>query len=101
LVLFAHNGIYDADALSRRSEPLQSSDIASSDTVYVNPVDLISIGFKPGDLVSVEQDGRFVELTLATSDKLPEGSAMVSMGRTANLNLNASDLSVGIIGVQS
>jgi len=100
LALYAHNGIYDTDALSRRSKPLQDSAIATSDTVYVNAKDLLSIGFKPGDLVSVEQDGRYAELTLATSEDLPEGSAMLNMGRETTLNINASDLNVSIIGVQ-
>ena len=67
----------------------------------MNPKDLLSIGFKPGDMVSVEQDGRYAELTLATTEEVPEGSAMVHMGRLATLNLNASELNVGIIGVQS
>ena len=101
LTLFAYQGIYDGDALTRRSDPLQKSAIASSDTVYVNPKDLLSIGFKPGELVSVEQDGRYAELTLATSEQLPEGSALVYMGRSSTLNLNASELNVSIIGVQS
>ena len=101
LTLYAHNGIYDTDALSRRSEPLQNSAISTSDTVHINSKDLLSIGFKPGDLVSVEQAGRYAELTLATSEDLPEGSAMINMGREATLNLNASDLNVSIIGVQS
>lgn len=101
LTLFAYQGIYDSDALVRRSEPLQSSPIASSDTVYVNPKDLLSIGFEPGQMVSVEQSGRYAELTLATSEDLPEGSAMLNVGRASTLNLNASDLNVSIIGVQS
>ncbi len=101
LALFANNGIYDSDPLVRRSGPLQNSGLASSDTVFVNSKDLISIGFEAGSLVSVEQDGRYAELTLAVSDEVPEGSAVVNMGRTASLSLDASDLNVGIIGVQS
>jgi NADH-quinone oxidoreductase subunit G len=101
LVLYSHQGIYDGDALVRRSAPLQSSTLATSDTVYVSPNDLISIGFNAGDLVSVEQDGRFAELTLAVSTHIPEGSAMVNMGKLSALNLDASNLNVGIIGAQS
>ncbi len=101
LVLFAQQGIYDTDALTRRSAPLQNSALASSDAVYVNEKDLLSIGFAPGDLVTVEQNGRFAELTLSISDELPEGSAMVAIGREATLNLNAVELNVSIIGVQS
>jgi NADH-quinone oxidoreductase subunit G len=101
LVLYGHQGIYDGDALVRRSAPLQSSTLATSDTVYVSPNDLISIGFNAGDLVSVEQDGRFAELTLAVSTHIPEGSAMVNMGKLSALNLDASNLNVGIIGAQS
>lgn len=101
LALFASQGIYDVDMLTRRSKPLQDSPIASSDVVVVNPNDLISIGFQEGDLVSVEQDGRHAELTLSVSDKVPEGSAMINIGRTSALNLNAGDLNVGIIGAQS
>jgi len=101
LALFANNGIYDSDPLTRRSEPLQSSPLATSDSVYVNPKDLISIGFNEGDLVTVEQEGRYAELTLAVTSAVAEGTAMVNMGRTSTLNLNASELNVSIIGVQS
>ncbi|GAA4819009.1 NADH-quinone oxidoreductase [Marinicella pacifica] len=101
LVLFAHQGIYDGDALVRRSRPLQESKIATADNVYVNPGDLLSIGFAAGDLVSVEQNGRYAELTLATDEAVPAGSAVVPMGRSATLNINAGELSVSIIGAQS
>ncbi len=101
LVLFANQSIYDTDPLTRRSEPLQNSPLASSDTVYVNPNDLLSIGFNEGDLVSVEQDGRYAELTLATSSSVTESTAMVNMGRASALNLNSAELNVSIIGVQS
>ncbi|MGJ8663085.1 MAG: NADH-quinone oxidoreductase subunit NuoG [Marinicella sp.] len=101
LALFASTGIYDTDSLVRRSSPLQNSALATSDTVFVNPKDLLSIGFNAGDMVSVEQDGRYTELTLAVTDDVPEGSAMVNMGRTSAININASELSVSIIGVQS
>lgn len=101
LALYASAGIYDSDALVRRSKPLQNSALATSDTVYVNANDLISIGFNAGELVTVEQDGRYAELTLAVTDEVPEGSAMVNFGRTSTLNLNASELNVSIIGAQS
>jgi NADH dehydrogenase/NADH:ubiquinone oxidoreductase 75 kD subunit (chain G) len=101
LVLFAHHGIYDGDALVRRSRPLQESKLATADTVYVNPGDLLSIGFAAGDLVSVEQNGRYAELTLATDEAVPAGSAVIHMGRVSTLNINAGELSVSIIGAQS
>jgi NADH-quinone oxidoreductase subunit G len=101
LVLFPHHGIYDGDALVRRSQPLQTSHLATADTVYVNPGDLLSIGFAAGDLVSVEQNGRYAELTLATDEAVPAGSAVISMGRVSTLNMNAGELSVSIIGAQS
>jgi len=101
LVLFPHHGIYDGDALVRRSQPLQTSHLATADTVYVNPGDLLSIGFAAGDLVSVEQNGRYAELTLATDEAVPTGSAVINMGRVSTLNMNAGELSVSIIGAQS
>ncbi len=101
LTLLAHTSIYDVDALTRRSKPLQETVLASSDTVFVNPADLASIGFAAGDLVSVEQDGRFSELTLSTCDFVSAGSAQVYMGRSSSLNLNANDLCISIIGAQS
>jgi NADH-quinone oxidoreductase subunit G len=101
LVLFAHHGIYDGDALVRRSQALQTSKLATADTVYVNPGDLLSIGFEAGELVSVEQNGRYAELTLATDDAVPAGSAVIHMGRVSTLNINAGELSVSIIGAQS
>jgi NADH-quinone oxidoreductase subunit G len=101
LALYAHRGIYDGDQLTRRSVPLQESVLATDDSVTVNPTDLISIGFQAGDLVSVEQDGRFAELTLCVSEHVPEGSAVVNLGRTSSLNLDAGELNVGIIGAQS
>jgi len=101
LALYPHQGIYDGDQLVRRSQPLQDSVLATSDTVCVNPSDLLSIGFNEGDLVSVEQGGRYAELTLSVSDQVPEGSAVVNMGRSSSLNIDAGDLSVGIIGAQS
>ena len=101
LALFANNGIYDGDPLARRSKPLQDSALATSDTVYINPKDLLSIGFEEGQLVTVEQDGRYAELTLAVTSSVAEGTAAVNMGRTSALNLNASELNVSIIGVQS
>lgn len=101
LVLFPHHGIYDGDMLVRRSAPLQESKLATADTVYVNPGDLVSIGFAVGDLVSVEQNGRYAELTLATDDAVPASSAVINMGRDSSLNINAGELSVSIIGAQS
>lgn len=101
LVLYGHRGIHDGDPLSRRSQPLQNSPLATTDTVYVNPNDLISIGFNEGDLVTVEQLGRYAELTLAVAEEVPEGSALVNFGRESAINLNASELSVSIIGAQS
>ena len=101
LVLYAHQGIYDGDVLARRSGPLQKSKLATADTVFVNPGDLLSIGFAAGDLVSVEQNGRYAELTLSTDDAVPAGSAVINMGRAATLNINAGELSVSIIGAQS
>lgn len=101
LVLLANTGIYDVDGLTRRSEPLQNTVHASSDTVYVNPADILSIGFESGDLVTVEQSGRYAELTLSTCEFISPGSAQVSMGRESSLNLNANELSIGIIGAQS
>ena len=101
LVLFGHHGIYDGDALVRRSRPLQESKLATADTVYVNPGDLLSIGFEAGDLVSVEQHGRYAELILATDEAVPTGSAVINMGRVSTLNINAGELSVSIIGAQS
>ncbi|WP_154224429.1 NADH-quinone oxidoreductase subunit NuoG [Marinicella rhabdoformis] len=101
LVLLANTAIYDVDALTRRSKPLQETVLASSDTVYVNPADMASIGFTEGDMVAVEQDGRFAEMTLSTCDFVSAGSAQVSMGRRSSLKLNANDLSISIIGAQS
>lgn len=101
LVLYAHRSIYDTDCLTRRSKPLQNSPLASSDTVFVNEKDLLSIGFSAGDLVSVEQEGRYAELTLSVSDEVPEGSAMINIGRDSTLTINSSQLNVSIIGVQS
>ncbi|WP_223788618.1 NADH-quinone oxidoreductase subunit NuoG [Marinicella meishanensis] len=101
LALFARQGIYDGDPLCRRSQPLQDSPLATSDAVYVNPKDLLSIGFAAGDLVSVEQNGRYAELTLAVTDEVPEGSAVVNLGRHSTAMLNATELNVAIIGVQS
>jgi len=101
LVLFANQGIYDSDCLTRRSEPLQNSALATSDTVFVNPNDLISIGFNPGELVALEQNGRFAELYLSVSEHVPEGSAVVNMGRDSALNINTSEFCVSIIGAQS
>lgn len=100
LALYPHRSIYDTDCLTRRSEPLQNSPLASSDTVYVNEKDLLSIGFAAGDLVSVEQEGRFAELTLAVSAKVPEGSAMINIGRDSAMSINSSNLNVSIIGAQ-
>ncbi len=101
LALYAHHGIYDGDALARRSAALQDSALATADTVFVNDKDLLSIGFAAGDLVAVEQDGRFAELTLSVSDAVPQGSAVVNLGRASSMTLNASELSVSIIGAQS
>lgn len=101
LCLYAHRSIYDTDCLTRRSSALQDSALASSDTVYVNENDLISIGFNEGDLVSLEQAGRFAELTLAVSNEVPEGSAVVNIGRDSTLNINSSEFNVSIIGAQS
>ncbi len=101
LVMLADTSIYDVDPLTRRSIPLQQTVHGSSDTVYVNPDDLPSIGFNPGDLVSVVQCGRYAELTLSTCKSVAPGSIQVSMGRDSTLNLNANDLSVSITGVQS
>lgn len=94
LVLSAQRAMYDSDMLSRRSEPLQNTVHASSQTIWLNPADLQRLEIQAGDTVSVKQQDREVVMTASSSENIAEKTALLFIGHTGVTDLNLSDLSV-------
>ena len=96
LVLTAERCMYDTDQLCRRSEPLQNTVHASSQTVWLNPTDVQALELNVGDKVHVRQNERVTEMIVSVSEDIVEKTAYVHIGHADSTDLNLSDLTVQI-----
>ena len=80
---------YAADALVRRSVPLQATKDAEFAGVAMSPGTLDNIGFAPGEPALVCQGGGSVTLEVVADRRLPDGCACLPAGIAATAPLDA------------
>ena len=83
--------IYAADALVRRSRPLQATRDAEFPGVAVNPATLECLGLNDGELAEVRQGAGKVVLDVIASPRVPSGCAWLPAGVPATAALDSSD----------
>ncbi len=81
--------IYAADAIARRSAPLQATRDAAQPMVYMHSSILSRLGVQVGEVVKVSQGQGSVRLAVAADDKLPQGVVRVAAGHAATAGLGA------------
>ena len=69
--------IYAVDALVRRSQPLQKSDLGQNHWLGINPADAGRQNIDEGDAVTVRQGDASTELPARIMDEVPEGALWV------------------------
>ena len=79
----ATTNVYCADAVLRRSAPLQGHPLAAQAGVGLNPADARALGLVHGDMARV--DG--VELQVQVSPRVPVGGAWIETGHLATATL--------------
>ena len=84
--------VYAADALVRRSKPLQATGDAEFAGVALNPATLERVGLTEGEQALVRQDGRSIALDVVADARLPDGCAYLpaGIGVTAALDAGGS-----------
>ena len=83
--------IYAADALVRRSKPLQATKDAEFSGVALSPATLERLGLAGGEPVRVRQGGGSVVLGAVADRRVPDGCACLPVGITATAALDAGD----------
>ena len=83
--------IYAADALVRRSGPLQATKDAEFLGVAVSPATLESLGLVGGELIRVRQNGRSVTLGAVADRRIPDGCVGLPSGIPATAALGTGD----------
>ncbi len=81
--------IYAADAIARRSAPLQATRDAAQPMVYMHSSILSTLGVQAGEVVKVSQGQGSVRLAVAADDKLPQNVVRVAAGHAATAGLGA------------
>lgn len=81
--------IYFADALARRSEPLQKTADAKTPEVIAHPQVLERLGLHAGEAVRVKQGNAVAELVAAADARLPANVVWIAAGHTATSTLGA------------
>jgi len=81
--------IYFADAITRRSQPLQATTDAAEPTVMMNGEELAKLGVQMGNRVKVNQGQGAVYLMARADNTLPKGVVRVAAGHTATAKLGA------------
>ena len=79
--------IYAADALVRRSEPLQNTQDAMAAAVYVNESVATGLGLADGDVAQVRQGGDSIWLPVVIDERVADGCVIVpaALAETAGL----------------
>jgi len=80
--------IYAADALVRRSKPLQATKDAQFAGVALSPATLESNGLATGEQALVRQDGGSITLEVIADSRLPDGCACLPAGTAATAALD-------------
>ena len=93
--------IYAADALVRRSRPLQATRDAEFPGVAVNPATLECLGLNDGELAEVRQGAGKVVLNVIASPRVPSGCAWLPAGVPATAALDSSDGAVVLEAVST
>ena len=88
--------IYAADALVRRSRPLQATRDAQLAGVSLNPATLERLGVEEGEPVEVRQGGGGVGLDVVADGRTPDGCALLPAGTAATAALGPGDGPVAI-----
>ena len=70
--------MYSADALCRRSAPLQNTIQAQRDWVGINPADASRLGLSDGGTAHVRQHETAVDLPVRVTETVPAGAAQVA-----------------------
>jgi NADH-quinone oxidoreductase subunit G len=81
--------IYAADAIARRSPPLQRTHDAAPPVAWMNRALFEKLGLKDGDAVRVRQGGGEAVLAAGIDDKLPADCLRVAAGRPETAGLGA------------
>ncbi len=81
--------IYAADAIARRSAPLQATRDAAQPMVHMHSSILSRLGVQAGEVVKVSQGQGSVRLAVAADDKLPQNVVRVAAGLAATAGLGA------------
>ncbi|MEQ1814112.1 MAG: NADH-quinone oxidoreductase subunit NuoG [Candidatus Nitrotoga sp.] len=81
--------IYAADAVVRRSAPLQATVDAAEPVVIMHGEEFSRLGVKIGDLVKVSQGQGSIRLTARADNKLPKGVVRLAAGHVATAKLGA------------
>ena len=80
---------YAADALVRRSRPLQATKDAEFAGVALSPATLERTGLTEGERALVRQDGASIALDVVADRRLPDGCAWLPAGIAATSGLDA------------
>lgn len=81
--------IYFADAIARRSQPLQATTDAAMPEMMMQGAEFAKLGVQPGDRVQIKQDQHSIYLTAQIDNKLPKGVVRVAAGHAATAKLGA------------
>lgn len=81
--------IYAADAVVRRSAPLQATADAAEPVVIMHGEEFSKLGVKTGDLVKVSQGQGSIRLAARADNKLPKGVVRLAAGHAATAKLGA------------
>ena len=81
--------IYAADAVVRRSAPLQATADAAEPLVMMHGEEFSKLGMKTGDQVKVSQGQGSIRLTARADNKLPKGVVRLAAGHAATAKLGA------------
>ncbi len=81
--------IYAADAVVRRSAPLQATADAAEPVLIMHDEEFSKLGVKTGDLVKVSQGQGSIRLTARADNKLPKGVVRLAAGHVATAKLGA------------
>jgi NADH-quinone oxidoreductase subunit G len=81
--------IYAADAVVRRSAPLQATADAAEPVVLMHGEEFSKLGVNTGDLVKVSQGQGSIRLTARADNKLPKGVVRLAAGHAATAKLGA------------
>ncbi len=81
--------IYAADAIARRSAPLQATRDAAQPMVHMHSSILSRLGVQAGEVIKVSQGQGSARLAVVADDKLPQNVVRVAAGHAATAGLGA------------